>query len=160
MPLPPPQPDQRPVPDAPGAPGAPPPATQRRLREAVLAHKLAAPRGRLEPVLRAGVPGSPETERSCSFRPLPGDPLDHDTRVEVAVALGNRALLLVTEPLLWLARSGELEPTSCDLEWQAAGCAAWRQLGLPPSFVVLTRHGWRHHPSAAERTWRRLRQRS
>jgi len=126
----------------------------------VLAHKTAAPRGRLAPVLAAGLPGSPDTERACRFRPLAQDPLDHDSRVEVAVALANRALLLVPEPMLWLARSGDLEPSPGDLEWQAAGCEAWQQLALAPCFVVLTRHGWRHHPSATERTWRRLRRRS
>src|SRR5690606_31972604 len=122
-------------------------------------HKTASPRGHLSPVLRAGLPGCPQEEVACVFRPAPGDLLDHDVRVELAVALANRALREVAEPLLWLARSGDLDPAPCDLEWWAAGREAWAQLGLAPSFVVLTRHGWRHHPSGEGRTWQRLRHR-
>ncbi|WP_110181537.1 hypothetical protein [Nocardioides solisilvae] len=140
--------------------GAPDRGLRRRLRAAVLAHKTAAPRGHLPPVLRAGLPGPTEETAAWEFRPAPDDPLDHDTRVEVAVALAHRALLRVEAPLLWLSRSGDPGPDQCDLEWQAAACAAWRQLGLAPSFVVLTRHGWWHHPSGASQTWTRLRRRS
>ncbi|WP_185994857.1 hypothetical protein [Nocardioides campestrisoli] len=137
---------------------APSSEVEQGLRRAVLALKQASPRGRLAPVVWAGLPGAEEPGAVCSFQPEEHR-LDHDTRLEAAVALAHRVVPKVEAPMLWLTRSGDLEPTSSDLRWQAAAVAAWQEVGLAPSFAVLTRHGWRHHPSGAERRWRRLRQR-
>jgi hypothetical protein len=123
------------------------------LRACVLALKAHSSRGHLEPRLWAGSPGA----SSAHFDPARGEVLDRHTRVEVAVALGNRALESHPEPLLWLTRSGDLELCPADLAWLSAGDAAWRELGLVPGFVLVTRNGWLHHPSSRSRTWRRLR---
>ncbi|WP_162799365.1 hypothetical protein [Nocardioides sp. 616] len=140
-------------------PSSLPRAVEQGLRGSVLALKAHSPRGHLEPRLWAGLPGqlSDTGAGPVHFDPRRDEPLDRHTRVEVAVALGNRALESHAAPVLWLTRSGDTELCPADLDWLSAGDAAWRELGLTPSFALVTRHGWVHHPTVRSRTWRRLR---
>lgn len=128
------------------------------LRAAVLAFKTATPRGHVPRTIWAGLPAAdPAAPTSTRFAPQPGDSLDQHLRTEVASALVHRVVEAVPAPLLWVTRSGDLDLVAGDLAWLAAGRAAWTEAGLAPSFVLLTRHGWRHHPTGRSRRWRRLR---
>ena len=66
----------------------------------------------------------------------------------------------VPDPLPWVTRSGELEPTDEDLRWLAATREAFERHALPlPGFFVVTRRGWCDLVGGQVHTWVRVRPR-
>ena len=125
--------------------------TQALLRRAV--HEHAAHEGRRvhPPAVHVGVPGG----RVASLVLGPGVATDPGLRTDVVAALRVRAG--VADQLVWLTRSGGLEPQDVDGQWLAAARAAYDEAQAPLAFVVVTRRGWRDPRSELGRTWARVR---
>jgi hypothetical protein len=130
------------------------------LRRAVLAH-VTDERRRVPPaVLHVGVPGGCVASLSLDA----AEPSDPGLRTDVVAALRVRATnegaTCHDEQLVWLTRSGGLELQDVDVRWLTAARAAYDEAGVPLSFVVVNRQGWRDPRSGLTRTWVRLRPRS
>lgn len=138
----------------------PPRSVQSGLRRHALALKSERPRGHIPLRVWAGDPresdGSPSVAR---FDPA-GEQVDHGDRAEITLALANSVVEHVPEPWCWVTRSGSPDLCPGDLAWLSAAERSWREIGLEPEFVVLTREGWVHHPSGTEHHWKRLRKRA
>ena len=131
--------------------------TSALLRQAVLTHATTE-RRRVHPeVLHVGLPGGP-VAALCLDEVEPSDP---GLRTDVVAALRVRATgpgaAMEDVPLVWLTRTGGLELQDVDVRWLTAACAAYGEAGVPLSFVVVNRHGWRDPRSGLCRTWVRLR---
>jgi hypothetical protein len=62
-------------------------------------------------------------------------------------------------PLVWLTRSGGLDPTDVDAAWCAAALAGLARHGLPVAgFFVVTRAGWADLTTGERHAWSRVRQ--
>lgn len=138
----------------------PPGPVQSGLRNHALALKEERSRGHIPLRVWAGDPRhGPDSASVVQF-----DPTDHVVddadRAEITLALANAVTEHVPQPICWVTRSGSPDFCSADLAWLSAADRSWRELELPPSFVVLTREGWAHHPSGARRRWKRLRDQS
>lgn len=86
--------------------------------------------------------------------------LDHALRCDVVASLLGEALpvdLACAQPLTWLARPAAWDDPDCEAAWLAAASTAHAELGVPLSFVVVTRHGWQDPRTGESRAWRRLR---
>lgn len=125
----------------------------RALRRAVLDHASHEHRRIFEPLLHVGVPGGEVAVLGLRR----GEHTDHGLRCDLVAALVRRALRPGPPPLVWLTRSGDLEPEDVDLAWLAAARAAYAEAGLALTMVVVTRQGWRDPRSGATHRWQRLR---
>ncbi|NYG56165.1 hypothetical protein [Nocardioides perillae] len=88
--------------------------------------------------------------------------LDHALRCDLVAIMLGRALpddVACPAPITWLARPAVWDEPDCERAWLAAADCAHRELGVPLTFVVVTRQGWRDPRTGEERTWRRLRAR-
>lgn len=131
------------------------PALHRELRRAVLDHASREHRRVFAPLLHVGSPGGEVVVLGLG----PDEHTDHGLRCDLVAALLRRALRPGCVPMVWLTRTGDLEPQDVDLAWLAAARAAYAEADLPLTMVVVTRHGWRDPRSGLSRTWQRLRQR-
>jgi len=133
-----------------------PRALQSALRREALAIKEERSRGHVPLRVWAGSPGRDPSAGVVGF--VPDGPLDQHDRLEVALALATAVREVASAPMLWLTRSGDPEPCPADLEWLRAAAWGWQELGLAPSFALVTREGWSLHPCGTLRRWRRLRE--
>ena len=130
------------------------PATDARLRRAVLDHVTSESRRVFPLVVHVGSPGAPTLELVLDeARP------DHALCVDVVTALVHRARreLGPASPLVWTTRPGSLVVQDRDLTWSGATHAAAQELGTTLAMVVVTRQGWCDPRTGATRAWRRLR---
>ncbi len=152
-----------PVPDAGAGPALvdPLPAPVHAvLRRAVLEHAGTERRRRFPTLVHLGTPGGP-----VALHPVRADePTDHTLRTDVLAAMLagqlRRRPAPHPPPLVWLTRVGDLEPQDVDLAWLASARAAYGEAGVPLTFVVVDRHGWRDPRSGLSRRWVRLRPQS
>ena len=141
------------------------PALRRGLRSEALALKARRVRGHVATTAWAGVPGAAAGEGDAALHVAhfdvalapAGSRVDHGLRVEVTIALLHQVRSTVSEPLVWITRSGSPELCSPDLAWLSASRIACAELGLPHSFALVTREGWRHEPSGVTHRGKRLR---
>ncbi len=128
------------------------PARDRRLlRAAVLALATTEHRHRFPPVLHVGTPGGPTVTVTDAAD------WDHGLRTEIVGAVLRS---LDDPPWVWVTRAGCLATLQdVDAAWLAPTVAAVQERGGDPSFVVVTRHGWRDPRSGTTQRWRRIRQR-
>ncbi|MFY0407908.1 hypothetical protein [Solicola sp. PLA-1-18] len=146
----------------PQVPGLDPRAADTFVRHRVLALRATGRAGgeRVAMVGLADVGLHPaEVADRCWWEPTPDDaPADRGLRADVVHALlagAGEGPLLAT----W-TRSGPNEVLEPDLAWRAALARASSLTDRPvPPLVVLTRSGWRCHPTGGHRTWKRLRER-
>jgi len=134
-----------------------PRALQSALRSEALAIKAERSRGHVPLRVRAGAPGQPDGSPSLVVLTPPAG-LDHHDRLEVALAMANAVREHTDAPMLWLTRSGDPEPCPADLDWLRAARWGWLELGLQPSFALVTREGWSLQPCGTTRRWQRLRE--
>lgn len=128
------------------------------LRRGVLDHALSERRKVHVPLLHVGVPGGLETV----FAIRRDDHSDQALRADVVAAMLSRtdeAAAPDHVPLVWLTRAGELDLQDVDAQWLASARAAYAEAGVPLTFVVVNRRGWRDPCSEVMRTWKRLRRR-
>lgn len=143
-------------------PGCPPRAADVFVRDRVLALRASGRSGgaRLSVVRLADVVDGlrPVTDRAW-WAPDPADPrTDRGLRTDLVRVLldgaGPGPLLAVS------ARGGPAEVLEQDLGWTESLAQAAELVEVPaPPLVVVTRWGWRCHPTGGHRTWRRLRDR-
>lgn len=133
-----------------------PRALQSALRREALAIKEERSRGHVPLRVWAGTPGKDPSARVVGFSP--DDALDQHDRLEVVLSLTHAVAEDVAAPMLWLTRSGGPDPCPADLCWLRAAAWGFTELGLVPSFALVTREGWSLHPSGTVRRWRRLRE--
>jgi hypothetical protein len=139
-----------------------PRATHVALRAAVLGFRETERRRRPPPTLHVGLPPRP----SVSFVQQPGASQDAALATDVVGALLQRSrreagdLAGGSAPLAWLTRAGSLGVHDADVLWSGATRAAYAEVGLEPTFVVVTRDGWVDPVTGVGREWRRLRRRS
>lgn len=136
-----------------------PAATLTLLRSGVLALRAETPRGRFTPYFCVGIPGG------LHHRIPEPTPVDHALRTETCAALLDAALAdaaptASVEPFAWLVRPGRCGIADVDMAWLSASLAAYGEVGLDPTMVVMTRQGWHDPRSGCSRTWARLRPRS
>ena len=133
------------------------PRLARALRREVLRYRRADDRQRT--VVHVGAPDGPHV----SFEPDRHEPLDVALRVEVVAALLARVRPELPPEIgagiVWLARPGPAEWEDVDADWLAAALAAYAEVALPLTFVVVHRDGWLDPRSGTARTWKRLRDR-
>lgn len=133
------------------------PSVQNGLRRHALALKAEQSRGHLPMRVWAGDPAGEVTSGTAVCFDTDGHTVDDADRGEITLALANSVCEKVSAPLCWVTRSGTPDLCPNDLAWLAAAHRSWRELDLSPSFAVVTRDGWVHHPSETERRWYRLR---
>jgi hypothetical protein len=123
---------------------------RRVLREAVLAHATTEHRRHFAPTLHIGTPGgrvvSVADDRAW----------DHGLRTEL---LGAVLRALDDPPWIWVTRVGDLDLQDVEAAWLGPVIAAAAERGTDPSFVVVTRHGWRDPRSGVGQQWLRIRRR-
>jgi hypothetical protein len=129
-----------------------PQRTRSMLRRAVHQHAADQPRRAYSPVLHVGLPG----EEVASVDLAAATPTDPGLRTDVVTALRVRAAA-PPDHLVWLTRPGGLEVQDVDARWLAAARASYAEAGLPLTFVVVNRRGWRDPRSGLGRTWARVR---
>jgi hypothetical protein len=122
------------------------------LRRAVHEHAASERRRSYPPVLHAGVPG----ERVASLPLDIAEPTDPGLRADVVAALRVQAGA-PDDGLVWLTRSGGLGLQDVDANWLTGARAAYDEAGVPLTFVVVDRRGWRDPRSGLGRTWSRVR---
>jgi len=123
---------------------------RRLLRTAVLHHATTERRRRFPPVLHVGIPAG------ATVTLVDERDWDHGLRTEIVGAL----LRSLDDPAwVWLTRAGPLATQDVDMSWLGPTIAAASERGTDPSFVVVTRHGWRDPRSGAGQDWRRIRRR-
>ncbi len=126
------------------------PSDRRLLRTAVLDHATSEHRRRFPPVLHVGIPDGP------TLTLVDERDWDHGLRTEIVGAL----LRSLGDPAwVWLTRAGPLTSQDVEMSWLGPTIAAASERGTDPSFVVVTRHGWRDPRSGAGQGWRRIRRR-
>ena len=123
---------------------------RRLLRTAVLDLATSEHRHHFPPVVHVGTPGGATVA-------VPDDgQWDHGLRTELVGA----ALRSLDDPAwVWVTRVGSLSPEDVDAAWLGPTLSAGRERGADPSYVVVTRHGWRDPRSGAGQQWRRIRRR-
>lgn len=130
------------------------PAAARRLRRAVLDHRLRERRPQHPVSLWVGEPGAAATVHVVERH----DPDDLAARTDVVAAMLRRVRRHGVEtPLVWLTRPGPLHPEDCDGAWLASSLMAFAEAEVPLTMVVVDRRGWRDPRTGVHRTWRRLR---
>ena len=125
------------------------------LRRAVREHAATERRARFVPILHVGVPGEPHEV----FALGPEEPDDQALRADVVAAMRVRAAHRGggPAPTVWLTRPGDLEAQDIDMAWMAAAWQAYAEAGVPLTFAVVNRRGWRDPRTGAGRTWVRPR---
>jgi hypothetical protein len=125
----------------------------RMLRSAVFEYVRVEKRRAHPPVLRVGLPGA----REAAFEADPGEILDHGLRADVVAAMLRRTARGPVTPIVWLARTGELDLQDVDAQWLAAARTAYAEAEATLTMVVVNRTGWRDPASGDTRVWSRVR---
>ena len=140
------------------------PVLEKRLRRAVLDHTATEHRRSFLALVHLGIPGGKEVAHAHRE----DEPTDHWLRTDIIHSMRRR--VGVPDPIVWLTRPAEAEPEAIgavglgiedvDLRWLAAARAAFREIGAPLTYVVVTRNAWVDPRSGLSRRWKRLRYRN
>lgn len=130
------------------------PVLEKRLRRAVLDHTATEHRRSFLALVHLGIPGGKEVVHAHRE----DEPTDQWLRADIIHSMRRRAD--VPDPIVWLTRAGGLEIEDVDLRWLAAARQAFREIGAPLTYVVVTRNAWVDPRSELSRRWKRLRYRN
>lgn len=130
------------------------PVLEKRLRRAVLDHTATEHRHSFLPLVHVGIPGGKEVAHAHRE----DEPTDQWLRTDIIHSMRRR--VGVPEPIVWLTRRGDLDIEDVDLRWLAAARQAFREIGAPLTYVVVTRNAWLDPRSGLSRRWKRLRYRN
>ena len=140
------------------------PVLEKRLRRAVLDHTATEHRRSFLALVHLGIPGGKEVAHAHRE----DEPTDHWLRTDIIHSMRRRVGL--PDPIVWLTRPAEAKPEAVgavglevedvDLRWLAAARAAFREIGAPLTYVVVTRNAWVDPRSGLSRRWKRLRYRN
>ncbi|MDQ4113143.1 MAG: hypothetical protein M3306_18910 [Actinomycetota bacterium] len=140
------------------------PVLEKRLRRAVLDHTATEHRRSFLALVHLGIPGGKEVAHAHRE----DEPTDQWLRTDIIHSMRRR--VGVPDPIVWLTRpaeakpeaigTGSLEVEDVDLRWLAAARAAFREIGAPLTYVVVTRNAWVDPRSGLSRRWKRLRYRT
>lgn len=151
------------------------PVLEKRLRRAVLDHTASEHRRSFLALVHLGVPGGKEVVHAHRE----DEPTDQWLRADIIHSMRRR--VGVPDPIVWLTRAAEAKPgdiasaeaeanpesmvtgrfdvEDVDLRWLAAARQAFREIGEPLTYVVVTRNAWFDPRSGLSRRWKRLRYR-
>ncbi|MFE3999060.1 hypothetical protein ACFX43_09710 [Nocardioides sp. YIM B13467] len=160
------------------------PVLEKRLRRAVLDHTATEHRRSFLALVHLGIPGGKEVAHAHRE----DEPTDYWLRTDIIHSMRRR--VGVPDPIVWLTRPAEAKPEAIgtaeakpeaigtaeakpeaigtvglevedvDLRWLAAARAAFREIGAPLTYVVVTRNAWVDPRSGLGRRWKRLRYRN
>ncbi|MFJ9387870.1 hypothetical protein ACIRON_03565 [Nocardioides sp. NPDC101246] len=140
------------------------PVLEKRLRRAVLDHTATEHRRSFLALVHLGIPGGKEVAHAHRE----DEPTDQWLRTDIIHSMRRRVGL--PDPIVWLTRSsaatpeeigaGHLEIEDVDLRWLSAARQAFREIGAPLTYVVVTRNAWLDPRSGLSRRWKRLRYRN
>ena len=140
------------------------PVLEKRLRRAVLDHTATEHRRSFLALVHLGIPGGKEVAHAHRE----DEPTDHWLRTDIIHSMRRR--VGVPDPIVWLTRPAEAKPETVgavglevedvDLRWLAAARAAFREIGTPLTYIVVTRNAWVDPRSGLSRRWKRLRYRN
>ncbi|MEI7058135.1 hypothetical protein WBG06_20075 [Nocardioides sp. CCNWLW239] len=136
------------------------PLLEKRLRRAVLDHTATEHRRSFLALVHLGIPGGKEVAHAHRE----DEPTDQWLRADIIHSMRRR--VGVPDPIVWLTRAAEAvdgrEPEfeDVDLRWLAAARQAFREIGEPLTYVVVTRNAWIDPRSGLSRRWKRLRYRT
>lgn len=140
------------------------PVLEKRLRRAVLDHTATEHRRSFLALVHLGIPGGKEVVHAHRE----DEPTDQWLRADIIHSMRRR--VGVPDPIVWLTRpseakpegigTGDLEVEDVDLRWLAAARQAFREIGAPLTYVVVTRNAWLDPRSGLSRRWKRLRYRN
>ncbi|MEU6138191.1 hypothetical protein [Nocardioides sp. NPDC047086] len=146
------------------------PVLEKRLRRAVLDHTATEHRRSFLALVHLGIPGG----REVAHAHREDEPTDQWLRTDILHSMRRR--VGVPDPIVWLTRpaeaiglaeaepeaigAGDLKIEDVDLRWLAAARQAFREIGAPLTYVVVTRNAWIDPRSGLSRRWKRLRYRN